>query len=115
MRTHAYRVHFVQGEARQAIGGAGQGYYENYFLGNDPDQWGTGCQVFGEVLLKEVWPGVDIRIDGRDGIKYDVVVAPGSDPAQVRFRYEGQEGITIDKGELHIALSNGSVTVRWRS
>ena len=110
MRTHAYRVHFVQGEARQAIGGAGQGYYENYFLGNDPDQWGTGCQVFGEVLLKEVWPGVDIRIDGRDGIKYDVVVAPGSDPAQVRFRYEGQEGITIDKGELHIALSNGSVT-----
>ena len=110
MRTHAYRVHFVEGEAQQAIGNRYQGYYENYFLGNDPDQWGTECKVFGEVLLKNIWPGIDIRINGINGIKYDVVVAPGADPAQVRFRYEGQDDLLVERGELRVVLGNGEVT-----
>lgn len=110
LRTHAYRVHFVGGEAREAIGTNKLGHYENFFLGNDPDRWGTGCQVFGEVLLKDVWPGIDVRIDGSQGIKYDLVLNSWADPELIQLRYEGQERLTLDQGALTVRLSNGQVT-----
>lgn len=110
LRTHAYRVHFVGGEARETIGTNKLDHYENFFLGNDPDRWGTGCQVFGEVLLKDVWPGIDVRIDGSQGIKYDLMLNPWADPELIRLRYEGQERLTLDQGALTVWLSNGQVT-----
>jgi len=110
LRTHAYRVHFVGGEAREAIGTNKLHHYENFFLGNDPDSWGTGCQVFGEVLLKDVWPGIDLRIDGSQGIKYDLVLNPWANPELIRLRYEGHERLTLDQSSLTVWLSNGQVT-----
>jgi len=109
LRTHAYRVHFVNGSAQDAIGSHDQGSYENYFLGNDPAHWGTGCRVFGEVLLKNVWPGIDLRIDGSQGIKYDLEVSPGADLRLIQLRYEGQDALGLKDGALHVQLSNGTV------
>jgi gliding motility-associated-like protein len=109
LRTHAYRVHFVNGRAQEALGSLDQGFYENYFLGNEPAQWGTGCRVFGEVLLKNVWPGIDLRIDGSQGIKYDLVVSPGADLRLIQLRYEGQDALVLKDGSLHVQLSNGTV------
>ncbi|MCW5899911.1 MAG: gliding motility-associated C-terminal domain-containing protein [Flavobacteriales bacterium] len=108
-RGHAYRVHFLGGQASGHEGKATLPHYENHFIGNDPDHWGGGCAVHGEVWLREVWPGIDIRLDGRHGLKYDVLVAPGADPALARFRYEGHDGLAVKDRELHIALSTGLV------
>lgn len=108
-RAHAYRVHFEGGRAQAWEGRARQAHYENHFIGNDPARWGTGCGVFGEVLLKEVWPGVDLRIDGREGLKYDVIVAPGADAEAIRLRYEGQDGLELRDGRIHVRTSAGTV------
>jgi gliding motility-associated-like protein len=109
-RGHAYRVHFVGGQVQHHEGGLRQGHYENYFTGNDPAHWGTGCEVFGELLLKDIWPGIDMRLDGRHGLKYDLLVAPGADHAQARFRYEGQDGLFIREGKLLVVTSVTEVT-----
>jgi len=108
-KAHAYRVHFEGGRARSTRGALGQPHYENHFIGNDPAHWGTGCGVFGEVILEDVWPGIDLRIDGREGIKYDWVLAPGADPSLIRLRYEGQDGLSMKAGALHVALSTGAI------
>ena len=108
-RGHAYRVHFVDGRARAHSGAKRRPHYENHYQGNDPSRWGTGCAVFGEVWLKGLWPGVDLRIDGTHGFKYDLVVAPGADPARAVLRYEGQEGLQLKGRELHVGLSTGVV------
>ncbi|MEO8588383.1 MAG: PKD domain-containing protein, partial [Flavobacteriales bacterium] len=107
--SHAYRVHFEGGEASGAEGSLKQAHYENYFLGNDPTHWGTGCGVFGEVLLKNVWPGIDLRLSGKEGIKYEFIVAPGVDAAIVRLRYEGQDGLRLKQGALHVQLTTREV------
>lgn len=108
-KGHAYRVHFVSGSANDHEGRSTQPHYENHFVGNDPARWGSGCAVHGEVWLREVWPGIDLRLDGSHGLKYELVVAPGADPAQAVFRYEGQDGLRLKGGELHVALSTGLV------
>ena len=108
-KAHAYRVHFEGGRAQAWEGRLTQSHYENHFIGNDPAHWGTRCAVLGEVLLKDVWPGIDLRIGGRNGIKYDFIVAPGVDPSLIRMRYEGQDALTLKEGALHVGLSTGEV------
>ncbi len=109
LRTHAYRMEFLGGRAHHTEPTADQGYYENFFQGNDPARWGSRCGVFGEVVLRDVWPGIDIRLDGWTGIKYDIVVHPGARPAQVAMQYSGMDGLHVENGELVVTLSNGSV------
>lgn len=108
-RAHAFRVSFVGGAARSATGTLTQAHYENFFLGNDPAKWGTGCRVHGEVVLHDVWPGIDLRIDGRTGLKYELVVSPGADPSSVRFRYEGQDLLDLKDGALVVHTSAGEL------
>jgi len=108
-KAHAYRVNFEGGHASSSAGALKQKHYENYFIDNDPAQWGTGCGVFGVVTLHDVWPGIDLRISGADGIKYDFILAPGADPGLVRMRYEGQDGIELRDGSLIVKTSVGDV------
>lgn len=108
-RGHAYRIHFVNGQAQAYQGEAAQPHYENFYLGNDPTKWGAGCAVYAAVLLKDVWPGIDLRIDGEQAFKYDLLVAPGADASRARFRYEGQDGLHMRGKELHVELSTGIV------
>jgi gliding motility-associated-like protein len=108
-KGHAYRVHFEGGQANEHIGDHRQPHYENHYSGNDPARWGVECGVFGEVLLRNVWPGLDIRLHGGHGFKYDVVVAPGADATQARFRFEGQNSLAIKDRELHVGLTTGLV------
>ncbi len=58
-KAHAYRVNFEGAQAQAWTGSMRQTHYENFFIGNDPARWGSGCGVFGEVLLKDLWPGID--------------------------------------------------------
>lgn len=109
VRAHAYRVQFVSGQAKESLGSAAQPHYENYFLGNDSSRWAGGCAVYAEVTLKEVWPGIDIHLSGQEGLKYDIVAHPGADPGLVRLRYEGQDGLQLREGRLHVMLSSGDV------
>src|SRR6188472_3333056 len=95
LRMHAYRVTFEGAAGGRPEGNFKQHHYENYFLGNDPSKWGARCGVFGEVWIKDLYPGVDLRIDGREGLKYDLVVAPGADASSIRMRYEGQDELFL--------------------
>lgn len=107
--AHAFRVSFEGTSEAIPSGASAQGFYENFFLGNDPAHWGTGCSVYGEVKLKELYPGIDLRMDGSMGLKYDFIVAPGSDPVQVRLRFDGQDGLSIKDGRLFVKTSAGTV------
>ncbi|MBK8498416.1 MAG: gliding motility-associated C-terminal domain-containing protein [Flavobacteriales bacterium] len=108
-KAHAYRVNFVGGIAETSSGSNEQAHYENHFIGNDPAKWGSGCRIFGEVLLKGVWPGIDVRVSGKDGIKYDFLVAPGADPGMIRLLYDGQLGLGVESGAMRVSLATGDV------
>lgn len=77
------------------------------YMGNEPDQWRSSVATYGEVRYRDVAPGADLVykvVDGR--LKYDVVIAPGADPAGVQIRYQGADRLEIaaDGGlEIHTA------------
>lgn len=108
--AHAFRVSFDGASQAVPEGAFGQSHYENYFLGNDPEKWGTGCAVYGMVSMRGLYPGIDLRVDGREGLKYEFLVAAGADPAQVQLHFEGQDDLILQDGRLIVTTTAGTVT-----
>lgn len=109
-RAHAYRVQFEGAGKAVPEGTARLPFHENFFLGNDPTAWGTGCAVYGKVRMKELYPGIDLEVDGSAGIKYSFLLQAGADPAQVRMRYTGQGALELREGKLLVTNTTGTVT-----
>jgi len=93
-------------------------HYVNYFLGNDPSKWGTGAGAFEGAMLKDMYPGIDLRVSGKGGMKYDWLVAPGADASLIVMHYQGQDKIHVEGGMLFIETSAGRVVeqrpVAWQ-
>ncbi|MDQ3102008.1 MAG: hypothetical protein M3R08_11520, partial [Bacteroidota bacterium] len=108
-KVHAWRVHFVGGSAVANSGSIEQSHLTNYLLGNDPSHWASDCRSFGKIQLTGIWPGIDLELSGIEGLKYDLIVAPGFDPGLARLRFEGQDRLQLINGDLHVITSAGTV------
>lgn len=91
----------------------------NFLLGN-PEQWRVATPSFHAVVLPEVYPGVDLRLQAHfKNIEKIFTVAPGACPAQIRMQLSGIERLSVnDRGELvaHSALGDIRFTqpVAWQ-
>jgi len=85
--------------------------YYNYFIGNDSTKWASFVGLFGEVIVKDAYPGIDIRYYFDSGqIRYDYLVKPGADISQINFRLTGADALAVsESGELVIKTSLGEV------
>lgn len=83
----------------------------NLFLGADPAGWRTDIPCFRAVLIKQVYPGIDIKIYGiADGVEYDWVLEPGADPGRIRVEYEGFRDAAVDaEGNLVVRTEAGEI------
>lgn len=109
---HAFKLHFHGANATPRLEHVGvrRGTY-NYIIGNDPRRWGQRCHAFSAVVQHGIYPGVDLRIrSGENGVKYDLILAPGADPANIRFDYEGADAVTIAQDKITLRTSLGEVT-----
>lgn len=85
----------------------------NYFIGKDPRQWHTGIPNYAEVEYRDIYPGVDLVYYGnRRQLEFDLVVAPGADPGQLRFKVEGARELALNSdGDLVIHLVGGDISL----
>ena len=86
----------------------------NYLTGGDPSAWRTNVEARSRIRFLEVYPGVDVAYYGTDrDVEYDVLVAPGADPAQVRLALTGagRPRITAD-GDLELGVAGTPVHIR---
>jgi len=81
----------------------------NYFRGSDPARWQTNLSRYGQVLYRDLWPGVDMALTGQGGeLKYEFRVRPGARLANIRLAYLGSSGLSLDgAGALLIKTSTG--------
>src|SRR3984893_4494568 len=93
-------------EPRQLLPGT-----HNYYLGKDPSHWRPGVRGWGEVLYRDIWTGVDLRLYGNGRhLEQEFVVKPGGDPASIRVAYRGIEGLHIgEDGPLVIRTAFGEL------
>jgi len=84
--------------APNAVGLYEMEYKCNYFLGNDPAHWRTDVPNYATVIVKDIYPGIDVRYsgDGNGQAVYELLAVPGADAARIKLHYEGAEQISVD-------------------
>jgi hypothetical protein len=84
--------------------------YYNFFLGDDPLQWGTHAMAYRGLYYPSVYPGVDLKISSvNQNLKYDFIVDPGADPALIELQYCGADQLSLENGNLLIKTSVGQL------
>lgn len=83
-----------------------QGYH-NFYYGHC-SQGITNVAAFMKIIYENIYPNIDIVFYGgkAEGLKYDIVVKKGANPADIKFVYKGADAIIIDnQNQLHISNS----------
>lgn len=93
-----------------AIAEAPHSYTENYYLPQCPN--GITAGSYGRITYKDVYPNIDwVLYAGEDGgMKYDFVVHPGGNPAQIKLRYSGATALQLRAGTAMATTPYGSIT-----
>ncbi len=78
----------------------------HYFLGNKPENWATDVHSYHKLLIRELYPGIDLELisNGLD-FKYNFVCKAGSNPALIKVKYEGAESLSLINNSLKIKTS----------
>lgn len=115
LRSHAYEVLFSgSNTAPQIIMEKPQPGFNNYFTGNDPSKWATGCKMYNAVTYKNMYPGIDVRYYSSNGrLKYDIIVQPNADVSKLALQYTGVDGLEVKDGDLYIKTSVGDIKEQY--
>lgn len=111
LRSERLAIQFVGSNPTPDILGVGQlPAVVNYYLGNDPSRWQVGVPTYSGVSYAGLYNGVALKYDGATGaLKGTYEVSPGSDPAQIRWRYSGASDLSVDpaSGDLIVSFAAG--------
>jgi len=101
---HAYKVEFINSNKNVIIKGNSQtDEYYNYFLGNDPVKWAANVNGYFNIQYDELYEGIDLSIySSFFHLKYDLIISPNANTDQIKFKYVGQDDISIKNERLHI-------------
>ena len=107
--THRVHVELVDANPQpEVIKQAPTGYYENHYLAHCEV---TGAKSYAKVTFKDVYPGIDwVLYRKGEYLKYDFLVHPGADPAQIQLAFTGADDLNLlPDGSLEIATTLGTV------
>ncbi|HEX7365052.1 MAG TPA: SBBP repeat-containing protein, partial [Dehalococcoidia bacterium] len=106
-----FSLDFLGADKQPTIEGIGRdSAVVNYLTGNDPEKWHTGIPTCREVIYRDIYPAVDLRLRGNgDGLEYDFVVKPGAAPEDIRLAYNGINSLAVESGELVVGTAFGNM------
>ncbi|MGO9267517.1 MAG: hypothetical protein ACLQBA_21990 [Candidatus Binataceae bacterium] len=83
----------------------------NYFIGKSREKWHTHVRGYGEVVYRDIWQGIDLRVYGNGAnLEQEFIVQPGGDLRNVRVAYRGIEGLKVsDDGSLVVRTALGDL------
>ncbi len=109
---HAYHVRFSKANKEALIKEEEiRPYYHNYFIGNDPTRWAGNVPLYKKITWQGLYAGIDAIVYSRgSSLKYDFVVQPGADPAQIVMAFDGVQPQLDKNGSLQIHTTVNTVT-----
>jgi len=98
------RLDFVGADRVRPVGrGPIPGEY-NFMKSSSPAQWHLGVRAYSEVVYAGLYQGIDLVYRASpDGVKYEFLVDPGTDPSMIRVHADGQSSLAVD-GRTDIVL-----------
>lgn len=111
MEFHAVRQEWVGAKFdAKPIGNEPFEFYHNYFLGSDPAKWKSQVPIYKGVRFEEVYEGIDyVMHPEKNTLKYEWVCKPGSNPAQIMWKYLGADAVKLEDDMLRVTHSLGHV------
>ncbi len=108
---HAYTISLANARENYSVqaGTEVTGSY-NYFKGNDPSKWGSNLKGYDGITFQKVYDHIDLKIYQKGNTKYDFIVHPGGNVAEIELVYDGVKPKTNEKGQLVIETSVGTIT-----
>ncbi len=112
LRSHMYEVKFVGANPNpQIVPDKAMSSVNNYFIGNDPSKWASGCALYQAVVYKNLYPNIDVRYyTDNSKLKYDFIINPGGDPSKIVMQFDGADALNLKYGNLIVKTSVGDVT-----
>lgn len=112
LKYHAYKMKWLGANMQaKTIPAKKQNHYLNFYLGNNPQRWKSKVNVYGNVDYQDLYPHIDVHFSSDKGhAKYDFIVKPGGDPADIQLAFEGLDGLKTEKGSLLLETSVGVIT-----
>lgn len=69
----------------------------NWLRGSDPSGWVTKVHGYSQVRIRNLYPGIDLRLYERDAaLEYDLDLHTGADPSRIALHLEGIASAGID-------------------
>jgi hypothetical protein len=83
----------------------------NYFVGNDPQKWQTDVRSYSDVVYRDVWDGIDLKVYSHaSNLEQEFVVQAGADIGRVQIGYKGIEGLRLaEDGSLVVRCAFGEL------
>lgn len=84
--------------------------YSNYYVGKDKSKWAGGVRSYKEVVYKEIYPAIDLKIySQQNNIKYDYIVQPHASPDSIKMQLNGADSLYLRNDDLIIETSVGEI------
>ena len=107
------RVQFVGARPAVEVEGLEPQPGQANFLIGPQEEWRLGVPLYGGVIYRELYPGIDMVYGGRrQELKSEFIVAPGADPSRIRLRYLGAGEMCIDANGALVVPVNGGLRDR---
>ena len=111
LHSFAYKVKLLGCNASpQTLADKPLNTYNNYFIGNDKNNWASYCKIYTGITVKNIYPNIDLRyFTTADKMKYEFIVHPGGNPNAIAMQYEGPTGLEIKNKELIVNTTIATV------
>jgi gliding motility-associated-like protein len=84
-------------------------WYENYFLGDNPDHWVKEVYPARKIRLLNVYHKIDFIIYTRgEEVEFDWLIQPGGNPADIKMEFTGQDALKVQEDKITAVNPVGS-------
>ena len=88
-------------------------FYENYFLGQDPENWKSAVQPISKVILENIYPRIDVAIYfNNQNLEFDWILHPGANPKLIALKLDQTNQWKILHKQIHIQNSVGAFIIQ---
>lgn len=112
LKLHALRFEFVGANgSTQKQNSFPSSHYENYYLGNNSQQWKSFVHSYQKIRYSNYYQGIDLEMEaGESSLKYSFFVQPNTDPKKIQQKIVGADKVSITKeGNLIVQHSLGTI------
>lgn len=103
----AVTTHFLDSQTSKYRAGKKSITKFNYFIGKNPESHVSGVPAYESITIEGLYKGIDARFLVEEGrLRYDFIVEPGADIAQIKIKFSGNEADPIITDDNTLIFEN---------